>query len=403
MKGRAVHGIPSGQNFSWAEHDIAAWGQMLEAMGVKDILLCSDSDNVVRTWPEWNGGPYEGMSIVEVLAKFHKARTVLRINNWLVGELFTDMHTIELFSEQLGRYGMEPIVCVGNEQRLKEWVGPEKDKKYKAPPDWFTRYNTWFYDSASVIERYGCTPGYADAPNQTQSPYALASDEQKQGWVDGKYIYCGHFYPHDTPPEFPFVDWVLSGEPMTEAEYEMIVGELRDVPPWNEHPLEVINQRRRDKAGTPSSIWDITVFWKEWMRHQAWMDEAFGQQVRICATEGGWTPGATLDGRMPPITPHQVAGYTGYVFDCAEHPLEFQCMWALVSDLIVPGLGWDSDVWFTTNPLFRELYGRWQQGDPELLKYAMPVVWMLMEACPETPWSRILDMTREIAEVITYG
>jgi hypothetical protein len=398
MMGKAVHGLPSGQQFRWAEHDIGAWGAVLEGMGVTDILLCSDSDNVVKTWPEWNGGPYEGMSISEVLAKVYKVRTVLRINNWLVGELFTDMHTVELLSEQLGRHDMEAIVCVGNEPRLKEWVGPEKNKKYDPPPDWFTRYNDWFYHNAGIIERCGGTPGYACAPNQTQSPYALANDDQKQAWVDGRYIYCGHFYPHDTPPSFPFTDWVQTGAPMSEAEYEMIVGPLRDVPPWNEHPLEVINQRRRDKAGTPSSIWDITVFWKEWLRHLEWMEQAFGQQVRICATEGGWTPGATLDGRMPPITPPQVAGYTKYVMEYEDNPLEFACVWALVSDLVVQGIGWDNDVWFTTNPLFRSLYNQWQEGDPELLKYAMPVVLALMEnGCG---WREVERLTERIKEIV---
>lgn len=392
MRGKLyVHGPPTGQHFSWAEHQLDEYAALMAACGIEGILLCTDSDNIVKTWPEWNGGPYEGMSIIQALAEWG-LHTVARINNWENGRLFTDMHTASLLAQQLEPYNMEAIITVGNEPRLEKWKGQ------RPPHDWREKYNTWFYESAPVIQAQGCTPGYASAPNEMHSPYSMATDSQRQAWVDGDYIYTGHFYPHSTPPDFYWIDWVNTGEPMTAEEYDEILGPLKDYAPWNEWSLERINQSRKALAGNPNSIWEITVFWKEWMRHLEWMEEAFGQTVRMCATEGGWTPGAHTDPRMPPITPNQVADYTYYVAKQADDPLEFKAMWIWITELLEPGLGWPNDAWLTNNELFIEQYSQWEPGMPEILRYAMPVIWKLItEDCP---WWTVHNLVNQLLELV---
>lgn len=405
---RGVHGAPIGfqpwMDPSWpynAEH----WQQLLTNMGVSWMVLLSEGDAALLS------GAAEALLEAGVIP-------IVRFNyqfprHWTHGDV-TGQY-VSLYSQ----YGAPFIAAIGNEPfDPREWVDGDVPPKEEA---WAIIADRW-NEAACITAERGGIAGFPDGPsyNLDDNPFYRIGDPDLH-WQEGRAVYLGHHYGKGRPWDYPRDDVSRFGVSLTEDEYCQLLDIFCGDPSWQDLPLDLINAQRLAWANPDLTAVQDDVCWHGWKRVQHFSQEAFGFQVQMAMTEGGWVPrdragsgdkneeelkrlihdywtkGFTreaahraailsIDIRWPLTTPTQVAVKSLQMYG-DDHPFFAVCPWLLAcSDM--GGSGWEYDAWHgwafepehgRQKPVIQALIDNPPNGNDLLAE-----LYAAMEACLET-------------------
>lgn len=335
MSNRGVHLLPFGQHTGWMEK-ADYWIGLLVSMHMDWCMVLSDSDAF------YTSGAAKALLDAGITP-------IVRFS-YEFPRKFTDMDAIAQLVNLYAKYNKTLIVQFANEPfDSREWVDHDVPLYWEA---WEIIRDRWWETSKIIVDR-GAVAGFPDGPCFDDNPFNIIGDESLY-WQDGKAIYCGHYYGKGRPLNYPEDLVSKYGVPLTMEEYREALDVFQDDPDWNEgqYVLDMMNEQRKEWADPSITALDDDVCWWGWKKVLRYSQEAFGFDVRMGMTEGGWVPrdraGSTIiDIRWPYTTPLMVAKKTLAMFQ-EDSPLEFLCPWILACNLM-GGSGFEDAAWTTGN------------------------------------------------------
>jgi hypothetical protein len=339
---RGVHLHPFGYHDFWMQ-EADYWCDLLVRMGISWVLAISESDNLLLS------GAAEALLEAGIIP-------IVRFAYELPRPWALDSQTAQL-AELYAQYGAPLVVQFANEPfDAREWQDGEVPPYEEA---WAWIVQRW-HEAANAITNRGGFAGFPDGPSYGENPFLRIGDDDGH-WQAGRAVYLGHHYGKGRPLDYPADDVSRYGTPLTMEEYREALDDFADDPAWNEGEgvLALMNQQRVEWADPDRTPLDDDVCWRGWEKVQWYARQAFGFEVQMAMTEGGWVPrdragSNPTDIRWPYTTPKMVAAKTVQMFQTPS-PLFAICPWLLADDDMGGG-GWPYDAWHGW--AFEELYGR---------------------------------------------
>ena len=340
---RGVHLLPFGFHETWlARADY--WIELMQSMYMSWCLIISESDSALISGAckaLLDGGI---IPIVRFAYEFP--------NGWEHGWVVDNMMPL------YAHYNVPLIVQFANEPfDTREW---ENGKVL--PNAWDIIAQRW-REAANAITARGAIAGFPDGPCYDRNPFLVIGDDNLP-WQEGRAVYLGHHYGLGRDLMYPEDEVSRKGtQYQTYAEYQAELDDMAGNPDFDEGEwfvLNKINPRRKEWADPDLTPIDDDTCFRGYEKVLHWGKEAFGFEVPIAMTEGGWTPkaragaGDGTDYRWPLYTLNKVAEVTLQMYEHSS-PLFCLCPWIL-STWDMGGAGWDSDEW--VGYWYEHLYGR---------------------------------------------
>jgi hypothetical protein len=327
---RGVHLAPTGY-FPWAD-EADDWIDLLVQMGMSWVVVLSEGDAFYQS-----GIPHALLAagiipIVRFAYQFPKV--------WTHGEATAQLAAL------YDQHGAPLVVQFANEPfDAREWRDGEVPPYEEA---WAVIAQRW-HEAANAIAGNGGVAGFPDGPCYAENPFARIGDGDHH-WEEGRAVYLGHHYGKGRPLAYPQDDVSKWGMPLTMEGYREALDDYADDLAWNEGEavLAMMNVQRAEWADPDLSPLDDDTCWRGWEKVQWYADQAFGHQVQMAMTEGGWTPrdragSDPVDIRWPYTTPNKVAEKTLAMYEWPS-PLFAVCPWLLACSFL-GGTGWEDDAW----------------------------------------------------------
>lgn len=367
MRGkRGVHLVPFGFHDSWMERR-DYWTRLLADMGMEWCVVLSESDNLRIS------GAAEALLEAGVAP-------IVRFSYQFPGP-WTHAEEVGRLADIYARHDAPLVVQFANEPfDAREW------RDGRVPPydqAWAIIALRWNEAARQIAERGGY-PGFPDGPCYGENPFLRIGDPDYL-WASGKAVYLAHNYGKGRPVDYPYDDASQFGTPLTWEQYRADLDDYADDPQWNEGPavLAMMNEQREAWAKPGLTALDDDTCWLGWQKTLKWSREAFGFEVPMAMTEGGWVPrdragSNPVDIRWPYTTPKMVAKKTLQMYE-HDSPFFAVCPW-LLADEDMGGSGWPFDAW--VGWAYSDKYGR-----------EKPVVTALKETQSD-PFLSLLDGAR---------
>jgi hypothetical protein len=369
---RGVHLQPFGHHSDWLGN-AAYWVDLLVSMGMSWVVLITDGDAVRQTHCGLN--PLKVLLDAGVIPIIREQR--------LFPAPFADQEPFLWTVDLYGQYGLKPLWILRNEPfDVREWVNGQ------VPPNaWEIVMEVWA-QGAQFMASHGGYVGFPDGPSYGFNPFESIKAYGCQ-WIfdQGLGYYAGHCYGENRPRDYPYDAVTRYGAPLTEEAYRGLLDDFADDPSWQEDPIELINQRRRQLESPHLTALQDDTCWRSWEKIARWSLDSFGYVVPMAMTEGGWVPrdrsgsGSNGDIRVPHTTPKMVAKKTLQMYD-APSPFFALCPWLLAAE-DMGGMGWPFDAWHGS--AYSEKYGR-----------KKPVILMLQHVPPKEIRSRSTPMVIDV-------
>jgi hypothetical protein len=319
------------------------WCDLLVSMGMSWVVALSEGDSLFLS------GAAESLLEAGVIP-------IVRFSYQFPG-LWTYGDATGQLANLYAQFGAPLVVQFANEPfDTREWEEGEVPPYEEA---WAIIVQRW-HEAANAITGNGGVAGFPDGPSYSENPFLRIGDEDGH-WEAGRAVYLGHHYGKGRPLDYPEDDVSRYGTPLTMEEYREALDDFADDPAWNEGEavLELMNQQRAEWADPNLTPLDDDVCWRGWEKAQWYAQQAFGFEVQMAMTEGGWVPrdragSDPIDIRWPYTTPKMVATKTVQMYEYPS-PLFAICPW-LLADEDMGGGGWPYDAWHGW--AFEELYGR---------------------------------------------
>jgi hypothetical protein len=339
---RGVHLHPFGY-YDFCMQVADYWCDLLVSMGISWVLALSEGDSLFLS------GAAEALLEAGVIP-------IVRFGYQFPG-LWSHGETTEQLANLYAEYGVPLVVQFANEPfDAREWENGEVPPYEEA---WAIIVQRWG-EAANAITGSGGVAGFPDGPSYSENPFLRIGDEDGH-WQAGRAVYLGHHYGKGRPLDYPEDGVSRYGTPLTMEEYREALDDFADDPAWNEGEAVValMNQQRAEWADPNLTPLDDDVCWRGWEKVQWYAQQAFGFEIQMAMTEGGWVPrdragSDPIDIRWPYTTPRMVAAKTVQMYEYPS-PLFAICPW-LLADEDMGGGGWPLDAWHGW--AFEDLYGR---------------------------------------------
>ena len=390
------HGYPKGSDDAhpgWMQR-ADYWVGLLQSMHMSWCVILSESDAVLTS------GACEALldgGIIPIVRFKIK-----------VPRPFMEMEATKQLSKLYAKYDAPLVVQYWNEpfderERSRQWPPKDMDQA------WHIIRDCWNNAAKQIVlaggDRENTYPGFPDGPCYDRNPFIEIGDPDGY-WATGRSVYLPHNYGKGRPLDYPFDAVSRFGTPLSIEEYHRDLDDYWNDIVWNEggYVLGLMNQQRREWANPNASPLEDDTCWLGWMKTMWYADQAFGFQVEMALTEGGWVPrdragggDHPIDIRWPYTTPKMVAKKTLAAYE-SNSPFFAICPWILASSHM-GAVGWEFDCWVTD--AYQPKYGP-----------LLPVVKMLQDNAPggvpvptnEERWAefnRLLDKAIVRAEAWT--
>jgi hypothetical protein len=330
---RGVHLHPFGFHDFWMQR-ADYWVQLLVDMGMSWVVVLTEGDAL------YISGAAEALlqgGVVPIVRPHYQ-----------FPEHFSAQDAVAQLANLYARYNAPLIVQFGNEPfDRREWRNQQVPGYEQA---WQIIVDRW-HEAAQLIVERGAIAGFPDGPGYGENPFLRIGDDAHH-WQDGKAAYLGHHYGKGRPGNFPRDDVSRLGTQLTMAEYREALDDYADEANWNEgsYALSLMNAQRRDWADPNASPLTDDTCWRGWEKVQLYSRQAFGFEVPMAMTEGGWVPrdragSNPADIRWPYTTPRMVAKKTLEMYNTPS-PHFAKCPWLLADgDMAGGDVGWPFDAW----------------------------------------------------------
>jgi hypothetical protein len=395
---RGVHLVPFGHAKGDEKHPgwmarADYWVQLLQSMHMSWAVLLSESDDALTS------GAAKALLDGGIIPIIRFATKVPRA--------FTEMVATKKLMSLYQNYDAPLIIQWWNEpfddrEAAKNWPPKDKDLAWRILAD------TWNAASQRIVER-GAYAGFPDGPCYDRNPF-LELGDPSGFWESGKNVYLCHNYGKGRPLDYPLDLVSHFGDPLSMEQYRTDLDDYADDPQWNEGPgvLNDMNQQRKEWCNpNKTPIIDDTC-WLGWVKTQWYAREAFGFDVEMGLTEGGWTPRDRAGGGREPIdirwahtTPRMVAKKTLAAYE-APSPFFANCPWILACKEM-QGSGWEDDSWVGGS--YSDKYGLYkpvvpllQQNPPGVIPEPTPEP--IPEPIPEPVSDNWTELDKRMDEII---
>lgn len=373
---RGVHLLPFGHHGDWMKR-ADYWIDLLQSMHMSWVVVQSDSDSF------YTSGAAHALLSAGIVPIVRFAYTFPYV--WSHGEATAQL--VRLYE----KFDAPCIVQFANEPfDSREW---RKGNVPDYETAWGIIAQRWNEAAREIVNR-GAIAGFPDGPCFSENPFRRI-EATTDLWYDGKAVYLGHFYGKGRPLDYPYDEVTQKGVPLTTYQYRADLDDFANDPAWNEGQavLDKMNAQRKAWASPGKTAIDDDTCFNGWQKIVYWSRQAFGFDVPLAMTEGGWTPkdragsgGDTTDIRWPMTTPKMVAKKTLAMYE-ADTPMFALCPWLLAAQ-DMGGEGWPDDCW--VGYAYEYMYGR-----------EKPVVQTLQQNPPsDNKKGRVIALLKESQELL---
>lgn len=337
---RGVHLQP----FGFHDWDTEYWCDLFVKMGLSWVVILTEGDAARKS------GKIQALlehGIIPIVRPSYKLP-----KPWTFYDEVAALKTI------YSQYGAPLVVQFANEP-----FDPREWKDGEVPPEdeaWALIAQRW-HEMANLTVARGAIAGFPDGPAYDDNPFLKIGDADGH-WQNGNAVYLAHVYPKGRPIDYPNDPVTMYGEPLSMEDYVAALDIMGNNPYWNEGPgvLALMNQQRADWADPNGTPVQDPVCFRGFEQILHFSREAFGYEVQIALTEGGWCPrdragSDPVDIRWPYTTPWMVAKKHIHAEEY-PHPYFAYCPWLAADEDMGGAGGWSNDAW--QGYAFEPEYGR---------------------------------------------